>query len=90
MILGLLQLLQQPIFIAFEVMDLITKVYSTVTGRTYEPTECLYITNYQQASAYMQHGAVLYDVLARERTLTFVFTKNDTRELYRRWKEKTL
>lgn len=69
---------------------MVSKVYSVVTGRVYEPIKMCYLSNYMQASAYMENGAILYDVLAKDKILTFVFAKDDTRELYVKWKEKLI
>lgn len=63
---------------------------SIVTDRIYDPLEMIYISNPIQTSLYMEKGATLYDVLADNKTLTFVFSKNETYELYHQWKKREL
>ena len=64
---------------------------STVTGKEYNDFDVVFIGNPVQAYAYLNHRAVLYDVvLGSDKKLFFVFTKADTQPLYELWKKHEL
>lgn len=66
-------------------------VKSNVTGKTYSSLNVVRIVNPKQAAAYMYHGALLVDVYSSydpdkdSHVLVYLFNREDTRELYRKW-----
>ena len=80
-----------PIFLVFPERNHFVKIFSRVTQRYYEPTECVFIGNMKQAGLYIKHGAQIYDVLwSRDDKLIFVFKRADTQELYYLWNKREL
>lgn len=61
------------------------KIFSKVTQKYYEPTECVFIPNLRQAGLYIKNGAEIFDVLWSRDALVFVFRKEDTHDLYEAW-----
>lgn len=66
------------------------QVISEVTGLTYSPDEMVYLVNPLQSARYLKHGAVLYDIFESKDMLVFVFSRNDTRQMYQQWKHREL
>ena len=69
-------------------------VPSEITGRTYVPgIDVAYISNMKQAQLYLRNGAKLIDILyyqTKNDNLVFVFSKSETRELYKKWNNHEL
>lgn len=71
-------------------------VTSETTGLKYDPREMVRIVNQKQCALYMMHGASLYDIYATndyktgEPILVYLFSKNETGELYRKWNKREL
>lgn len=66
-------------------------IQSKVTGKEYEPKNCVFLRNTLQVSKYLQHGAELLDLtVAYDGKITYVFSRDDTYELYQLWQEKRL
>lgn len=65
-------------------------VTSEVTGKTYVPEECVFVTNLKQVTKYLQNGASVVDLFTNDNSICFVFSKKDTYELYAAWKEHRL
>ena len=64
---------------------------STVTGRLYLPEHSCFITNPKQAALYIKHGAVLLDLMVdRGDRLVYVFDKDESAPLYKKWKNYQL
>lgn len=67
---------------------------SKITGKQYHPgNDTVYITNMIQAKLYMRNGATLLDILydnTKYDALVFVFSKSETRELYKKWNKREL
>ena len=70
------------------------KVTSEITGRTYvSGIVVAYISNMKLAQLYLRHGAKLLDILyyqTKNDNLVFVFSKSETRELYKKWNNHEL
>lgn len=67
------------------------KIFSQVTQRYYEPSECVFIGNMKQAGLYIKHGTEILDVLwSDDDKLIFVFRRADTKELYTLWNKREL
>lgn len=67
------------------------KVFSKITNRYYVDTDSVYIVNPQQAWAYINAGAVLYDISLRDdKRIIFVFNRKDTEEFYYKWCNRDL
>lgn len=67
------------------------KIKSEITGKEYEPKDCVFIRNIAQASKYIKAKAELLDLtVAYDDRLTFVFSQKDTYELYQKWSNKKL
>ncbi len=65
-------------------------VTSEVTGITYIPDECVFVTNLKQVAKYLQNGAKVVDLFTNDNNICFVFGKRDTYELYAAWREHKL
>lgn len=63
---------------------------STLTGKVYEPSQCVYIYNMVQVARYMKHGVQPVDMFVSNDELCAVFTKNETYELYKAWLKREL
>ena len=71
------------------------KIFSKVTQKYYEPSECVFIGNLKQAGLYVKHDAEICDIMWSERTANeggfiFVFKRADTQELYYLWNRREL
>lgn len=67
------------------------QVFSKITKRYYSDTDSVYIVNPQQAWAYINAGAILYDLSLRDdKRIVFVFNRNETNEMYHRWCDRDL
>lgn len=67
------------------------KIKSEVTGKEYEPKNCVFIRNVAQASKYLKAKAELLDLtVAYDNRLTFVFSQKDTYNLYQKWSQNKL
>lgn len=59
---------------------------SDVTGKMYDPEECVFFRNAKQSASYMLWGATLIDIFAdSSKQLVFVFTKADHAKYRDRW-----
>lgn len=59
---------------------------SAVTGKYYEPVDCIYIMNLKQTALYLKHDMELLDVIPnKDNYLVFVFDKKETSDAYRLW-----
>lgn len=63
---------------------------SAITGKDYDPEQCIYILNMIQVARYLKHGAIPVDVCVTNDKVCFVFLRKDTRELYKAWCSRTL
>ena len=71
--------------------DFILKVQSSVTGKCYETTECVYIVNPLPVYKYLINDAVPLDILAGEdNKIVYVYNRKSTRDLYDRWCKREL
>ena len=66
------------------------RVRSTVTDRTYQSDDMVYLANPTQIAKYMKHGAVLYDLIESDGRLIGVFSRRETRRLYERWQNREI
>lgn len=67
------------------------QVFSNVTNRYYSDIDSVYIVNPQQAWAYINAGAILYDIALRgDKRIVFVFNRKETECLYKKWCERNL
>lgn len=67
------------------------RTWSSVTDRFYDPDMMVFVVNPTQIAKYLKHGATLYDLFdGKDDTLVAVFSKRETGELYRLWREKEL
>ena len=66
------------------------RIRSTVTDRLYEQESMVYISNPVQIAKYLAHHCTLYDLLADDEKLVGVFSKKETRDVYEKWRSKTL
>lgn len=62
-------------------------IRSKITGLEYAPNQCVFIKNQRQAVLYCLNGAVLRDMTIdrQDQKFVYVFTVEDTKELYRKW-----
>lgn len=60
-------------------------VYSKITGKTYNPNKMVRIVNIFQSQKYIDHGAEVYDIYISKNMVVFVFSREDTKELYDLW-----
>lgn len=59
---------------------------SSVTGKYYEPVDCIFIMNPKQAALYLKHDMELLDLIPnKDNLLVFVFDKKETSAVYRLW-----
>lgn len=65
-------------------------VYSEITNRDYNSSDCVYIPNIKQAARYIKNGALPVDIVESDGKLCFVFLKLETRDLYKAWCDHTL
>jgi len=69
---------------------------STVTDRRYEADDMVCITNPVQIAKYLMRGATMYDLLGvadsttGSAMLVAMFSRRETRDLYKLWKEHQL
>ena len=69
----------------------ILKVQSSVTGKCYEPDECVFIVNPLQVYKYLINDAVPLDILAGEdNKIVYVYNRKLTHDLYDRWCKREL
>lgn len=66
------------------------KITSNVTGLTYDGEGMVYIVNPIQSARYLKHNAVLYDIFENQDKVIFVFSRDDTMELYDLWCRREL
>lgn len=68
--------------------------YSEMNNNYYVAEEIVFIDNIVQAIRYIKHHAFPIDLIQSNEgeveKLTFVFKKEDTRELYKKWKNYEL
>ena len=67
--------------------------YSRVVGKKYNLFECVRITNVKRVYSYLENGVHLLDVYSGKNknnkpTLVFLFYKEDTKEIYKKWCEQ--
>ena len=78
-----------PIFLRQGVKTL--KVQSVVTGKYYNPTDCVFIVNPLQVYKYLENGSAPLDILAGEdNKLVFAYDKAKTHKLYELWCKREL
>lgn len=65
-------------------------VTSVVTGKSYNPSECVRILNLVQVEKYLEHKAECLDIWISNGKVVFVFNKEDTYELYDKWCKREL
>lgn len=62
------------------------KVQSDVTGKCYDPKECVFILNPLQVYKYLVNNAEILDVLPGEdNKLVYCFSRENTKKLYDAW-----
>lgn len=66
------------------------KLYSDITKQEYEGEEVVNILNTKQAGMYIKHNARLMDLYWSRDSLVFVFSRNETKELYDLWCKREL
>lgn len=67
------------------------KEFSIVTGKSYDPNDCVHIVNTLQVYKYLNNNAELLDVFCgNDNKLIYVFNKKDTYELYDKWCKREL
>ena len=75
---------------------MIRTIHSDVTGKDYNPKDCVRILNVQQAAAYIFAGAELIDMYASKHyetgnpVLIFLFDREATADMYDKWCDHTL
>lgn len=62
------------------------QITSNTTGRKYYPAECVRLVNLKQVEKYLHYGATVYDVYISHNSAVFVFNRNETRDLYEKWR----
>lgn len=72
-------------------------ITSTITGKNYNPSECVYISNPIQCAKYLKHIGteffmdIIFSSEKREDALVFVWAKNDkTKECKLLWDQHKL
>lgn len=60
-------------------------IKSKVTGREYAPNQCVFIKNATQAALYLKYATLLDLTVGQDNKVCFVFSLDETRELYRKW-----
>lgn len=59
---------------------------SDITGKQYNPSECVYIKNPVQTARYIKHNLPLLDLLVSDDDkLVFIFNREKSRECYELW-----
>ena len=65
-------------------------VKPTISGESYDPTECVRIVDRRQMFLYVKHGAYPKDVYVKGEDMIMVFDKEETKELYEKWRRYEL
>ena len=64
----------------------IKDIVSEITGKRYNPIECVYIKNPVQTAKYIKYRLPLLDlIVGDDDKLTFVFDKESSKSLYQLW-----
>lgn len=75
----------------FSLGGIVIKNYSVVTGKTYDPVECVHLVNPLQVYKYLQNNAELLDIFCgNDNKLIYVFNRKDTYDLYDKWCKREL
>lgn len=77
-----------PLFFSFGGMDLypVKDIVSDITGKQYNPAECVYIRNPVQAAKYLKYKLPLIDlVVSDDDKLVFIFNRDESRPWYELW-----
>lgn len=61
-------------------------VQPTISGQPYDPADCVRISDRYQMFLYVKHGAYPKDIYVNGNDLVMVFDKNETKDLYERWR----
>lgn len=70
-------------FLRFEVNQI--RTYSEQFEKYYNDEDTVLIKDPKQQRLYIKHGAKLADLFYSDDRVIYVFFKNGTRELYRKW-----
>lgn len=68
-------------------------IYSNLTQRMYDPSECIRLVNYRQLMFYIQKGVEILDLYPSkdfktgQDVLVFIVNRSDSRSVYEEWKE---
>lgn len=61
-------------------------IRSEITGKWYDPDECVFFRNHVQSAFYLEWGSQLIDLFTDSfHKLVFVFTKEDHKKYIDRW-----
>lgn len=69
----------------------VADIVSEITGKTYNPSECVYIKNPVQTAKYLKHKLPLLDlIVSDDDKLVFIFNRDMSRENYELWLRREL
>lgn len=66
------------------------EIVSRTTGRKYYPSDCVRLVNLNQVEKYLHHGATVYDIYISNKSVVFVFNREETQDLYAKWRNREL
>lgn len=66
------------------------RIRSATTGRIYEQEDMIYISNPVQIAKYLKYKCTLYDLLEANDKLIGAFSREETQELYKKWRDHQL
>ena len=61
-------------------------VKPTITGEPYDPIKCVRIADRYQMFLYVKHGVFPKDIYVENNNMVMVFDKDETKELYEKWR----